>query len=125
MVSHYDVLGILPLPNVGLCVTDFLARRFGSDRERGDSECSREAGLLLGVRSLVGWSAGERLAWRRWAPLVCILPGLSRWSAAERRALAAVVRAKGGRRESDFVLRFDAHAKLRRAIRALARRNAV
>ena len=49
-----------------------------------------------------------------------ILPGIERWSAAERRAAAAVIRAKGGRRESDFVLAFDQHRKLRRAIVALA-----
>jgi hypothetical protein len=30
-----------------------------------------------------------------------------------------VVRAKGGRRESEFVRRFDAHRKLRAAIRKL------
>lgn len=117
-----DVLGLLPLPRVGLCVTQTLARRFGSDRERGERECAREAGALLGVRSVRGWSAGERLAWKRWAPLVCALPGVPRWSIVARRALLAVIRAKGGRRESEFVLRFDAHPGLRRAIVALAAR---
>jgi len=120
-----DVLGILSLPNVGLRVTDFLARRFGSDRERGERECSGEAERLLGAGPESGWSEGERLAWRRWAPLVCVLPGVARWSAAERRALVEVVRAKGGQRESEFVLRFDRHVKLRSAIRALAMENAV
>ena len=41
-------------------------------------------------------------------------------TAAEKRALVAVVRAKGGRRESDFVLQFDRHRKLRRAVTKLA-----
>ena len=54
------------------------------------------------------------------APLVLLLPGLGRWSAAERRALAAVIRAKGGRRESEFVRRFDAHSKLRYALAEVA-----
>ena len=44
----------------------------------------------------------------------------ARWSAGEKRALAEVVRAKGGRRESDFVLRFDRHRRLREALRRLA-----
>jgi len=44
------------------------------------------------------------------------LSGLSRWSAAERRALARVVRAKGGRRESDFARLFDAHPRLTTAL---------
>ncbi|HSB64379.1 MAG TPA: hypothetical protein VLJ18_09450 [Thermoanaerobaculia bacterium] len=116
-----DAIGLLELPNVGLRVTDMLARRFGSDRERAEAVLNLEARDLLGLRSLSGWSQGERLAFRRWAPLVAILPHLARWSLAEKRALAAVVRAKGGRRESDFVRLFDRHRKLRRAIAALAK----
>jgi hypothetical protein len=113
-------MGALPLANVGLHVTRHLARRFGSDRARGARACAREAARRLGVRSMRGWTAGERLAWARWAPLVLILPGVARWGAADRRGLVAVVRAKGGRRESEFVRRFDAHRRLRRAVRALA-----
>ena len=116
-----DALGLLELPNVGLQVTDMLARRFGSDRERAEAVLILEARDLLGVRSLSGWTTGERLAFRRWAPLVSILPGLARWTPAEKRGLVQVVRAKGGRRESDFVLRFDRHRKLRRVVAALAK----
>jgi hypothetical protein len=116
-----DAIGLLELPNVGLHVTDMLARRFGSDREKAEAVLVLEARDLLGLRSLAGWSGGERLAFRRWAPLVTILPGVARWSAAEKRALAEVVRAKGGRRESDFVRLFDRHRKLRRAVAALAK----
>jgi hypothetical protein len=115
-----DVIGVLPLPNVGLHVTRYVADRFGSDRERASRVCSAEAAALLGVRSLRAWAPGERLAWQRWAPLVMVLPGVRGWSRAERSALAAVVRAKGGRRESDFVRLFDAHRPLRGAIRRLA-----
>ena len=52
-----------------------------SDRERAARTCAREAARLLGVRTLRGFSAGERLAWERWALLVMILPGVARWSA--------------------------------------------
>ena len=116
-----DAIGLLELPNVGLAVTDMLARRFGSDRERAEAVLILEARDLLGLRSLSGWSEGERLAFRRWAPLVTILPGIARWSAAQKHALTAVLRAKGGRRESDFVRLFDRHRKLRRAVAALAK----
>jgi hypothetical protein len=118
-----DTIGLLELPSVGLAVTDAVAKRFGSDRERAEAVLAREARDLLGVPSFAGWSPGERLAFRRWAPLVAVLPGAPRWSAAEKRALAAVIRAKGGRRESDFVRLFDAHRKLRRAIAGLAKRD--
>jgi hypothetical protein len=116
-----DVMGMLPLANVGLAVTDYLARRGDGDGERGGPACTREAARLLGAGPGRGWSAGERLGFARWAPLVLALPGVARWAPAEKRALVGVMRAKGGRRESDFVAAFDAHPKLRAAVRALAR----
>jgi hypothetical protein len=115
-----DVIGRLALPEVGLKVTTYLAERFGSKREESVRVCSREAAGVLGVRSLRGLTRGERLAWDRWSPLVLILPGIERWSAAHRRALFDVVRAKGGRSEIEFVRLFDRHRPLRRAVRSLA-----
>jgi hypothetical protein len=115
-----DVIGVLPLPNVGLHVTRYLADRFGSDRERAARVCSAEAAALLGVRSLRPFAPGQRLAWERWAPLVMVLPGVRAWGRTQKRGLVEVIRAKGGRRESDFVRLFDAHEALRRAVRRLA-----
>lgn len=114
-----DVMGMLPLANVGLAVTDALSRHAGDDR--GAAACVREAVKLLGAGPVRGWTAGERLAFERWAPLLLLLPGVDRWSPAEKRALLTVVRAKGGRRESDFVSAFDAHRGLRAALSTLAR----
>jgi hypothetical protein len=73
------------------------------------------------MRDLRGWSREERMAWNRWSPVILNLPGVRRWSRAERRALVEVVRAKGGRRESEFVRRFDRHPRLRSALLRLAR----
>jgi len=109
-------LGGLSPGQVGGRITDALAARAGADRERALDDCERQAAERCGLRDRRGWSAGERLWWRRWSPLVTLLPGLERWSSAERRALVDVVRAKGGRREADYVRRFDAHPKLRRAV---------
>ncbi|HET9581582.1 MAG TPA: hypothetical protein VFP76_02065 [Gemmatimonadota bacterium] len=115
-----DVLGRVATANVGLRVSGYLTERFGSDRERGVRTCSVEAARLLGVRDVRRLSADERTAWARWSPLVLILPGIERWSAADRRALVSVIRAKAGRRESDYVRLFDRHRRLRRAILDLA-----
>jgi hypothetical protein len=114
-----DVIGLLPLADVGLAVTALLARLEPMSREDASTRLAREARALLGVRSLRGWSDGEREAWRRWAPLVMALPGVARWSRDDRSALARVIRAKGGRRESDFVRAFDDHRPLRTAMRRL------
>ncbi len=116
-----DVIGLLPLADVGVTVTDLIAGCEGTSREQASADLSREAARLLGMRSLRGWSDPERAAWRRWAPLVMALPGVARWSSDDRAALARVVRAKGGRRESDFVRAFDEHEPLRAALRRLIR----
>ncbi len=115
-----DVLGQVPLGNVGLRISRLLAARGGADRERAARECSREAARFLGVRSFGAWSPGERLAWERWSPLVLALGDVARWPAPDRHALVDVVKAKGGRRESDFVKLFDRHRRLRRAVLRLA-----
>lgn len=117
-----DVIGIFAIGNVGLAVTDYLAKRFGADRERGERVCAEEAAELCGAKSWRKWDDGERIAWRRWSPLLLVLPGVANWSVAERQALGEVARSKGGRRESDYVRRLDAHTKLRAALRALAAR---
>jgi hypothetical protein len=117
-----DVIGVLALPTVGLRVMDYLARRFGSDRERAARTCSLEAARLLGVAAPRALPRPERLAWERWAPLVLLLPGVDRWSREDKLGLARVVRAKGARRESDFARLFDGHRPLRRAVIALAGR---
>jgi hypothetical protein len=108
-----DVIGEVSLMDIGLAATDFLAKH-----GRGDH--ARAAARRFGLRSLAGWPRDERVAWERWAPLLLLAEGVERWSAAERRAAVEVVRAKGGRRESDFVRLFDRHRKLRAAILALS-----
>jgi len=112
-----DVLGELTLANVGLHASRFLASR----SDDGPTP-TIEAAALLGAGPAKVWSASEREAWDRWAPVVAVLPGLARWTPVERQRLVEVIRAKGGRRESDFVRRFDAHPRLRAALRALAAR---
>jgi len=120
--SRKDIRGIISLENIGLAVSQYLALRFGSDRERGMQVCEKEAARLLGIRSFRGATAGERLAWHRWSPLILTLPNVERWPRGEKRALVEVVRSKGGPRESDYVRLFDSHRKLRRALLKLSER---
>jgi hypothetical protein len=118
--AKQEVLAKIPIEELGLRMSRLLADRFGADREKAVRSMSREAAQLLGVRTQRSWPAGERMAWERWSPLIVMLPGVSRWRPEEKRALVQVVRAKGGRRESDFVTLFNKHRRLRRAILKLA-----
>jgi hypothetical protein len=113
-----DVIGRLPLAELAAPGAALLARRAGSRGAEGERELAREAATRFGLASLRGWSADERLLLRRWAPLLLALPGVERWSPAVRRAALEVVRAKGGRRESDFVRLLDRHGPLRGALLA-------
>jgi hypothetical protein len=111
---------LLPVAAIGMGIADRLAVR--GDRGRALQEASREAMRIVGLRSLDGWTAGERLAWERWSPLLLTLPGVSRWSAANRRALVRIVRAKGGRSEIEYAARFNAHPLLGRALSGAGQR---
>lgn len=95
-----------------------LTRRHGPDLDHALRAAAEETRGLFHLRTLRGLSAAERLAWNRLSPLILALPGLARWSRDELRATADVIRAKGGRHESDFVHRFDAHPRLGTAVRA-------
>jgi len=113
LVFDVDPRRPVPLPpaaKIGLAVADRLTRRGARE------DAAREAMRILGLRSLAGWTRNERLAWARWAPVVLTLPGVSRWSAANRRALLGVVRAKGGPSERAFLARFNAHPLLGRVL---------
>ncbi|HSD43258.1 MAG TPA: hypothetical protein VLD36_15505 [Burkholderiales bacterium] len=111
--------GLPPVAALGERAAALLARQAGDDRSAALDQASRALMRLTGLRSLQGFTPGERLAWRRWSPFVLALPGVSRWNTVERRALARVVRAKGGRRESDFATLFDAHPGLGPALFAM------
>ncbi len=91
---------------------------------RSDPALSKESAALLGVRSFRGWSAGERSAWRRWAPLVPGLPGLGDWNRSQRSELTRIILAKGGRTEDEFLRLTTRNRLLRQSLVELARRGA-
>jgi hypothetical protein len=115
-----EVVGVLDLANVGLKITDLLASRFGSQREQGERALAAETAQRLGVASFHGWSAGEKLVWRRWSPLIALLNDLDRWPDADKKALVRLVRAKGGRREIKYLQGFDGLGRLRKAVVKMA-----
>lgn len=116
-----DVLGELNLANIGYRIVDLLAGRFGSDREHGLDVLSCEAAGRLPVSGFQNLSDGERLAWRRWSPIVALLPKLERWPDRDRESLVDLIRGKGGRHELDYVRRINESGRLRTALLRLAR----
>jgi hypothetical protein len=108
-----DVIGVLPLNRIGLAVTDYVVKRFGWDRDRAADVCSNEVAELLDAGAWRRFPPAERLMWRRLSPLISLLPGVESWPDEDKKKLVQIIRAKGARRESDFVKLFDNHNKLR------------
>jgi hypothetical protein len=118
---HFDIghpAPLLRLDRIGLTAGARLSQLAGADRERAVREISLIAARRCGLRSLRARSDTERAAWEAFGPLVALLP-LERWSAAERRALALLIGAKGAPSEREYVRRFGEHAALQRALLAL------
>jgi hypothetical protein len=112
---------VTPQAAIGFALAHRLAAQAGGDREAAVDACEERAARRFGVTSTRNVTAGERFWWRRWAPLLDALPGVHRWSPAERRTTVDVVFAKGGRRESEYARLFDAHPRLPAAVLSIGR----
>ncbi len=106
-----QALPYIDLAALGLRCGAALSVRSGADRESGVEQASAELMRHAGLASWRGLSPAQREAWRRLSPLLVLLD-LERWSLDERRALADLARAKGGRSERDFVMRYTTHPRL-------------
>ena len=109
-----------PLVALGERAAAALAARSGADREGAVALASVEVLRRCGVSSWRGFSADERRAWERMAPVVALLdPG--HWTDGERAALVDLMRAKGAASERDFVARHIAHSRFDAALYAAAK----
>lgn len=82
---------------------------------------AEQARRRYGAAGLGRWSAPERMAWQRMAPVLMALPGVERWSPQQRSAAVAAVLAKGGARELAYLQQVNQHAALCKGLEALAR----
>jgi hypothetical protein len=99
--------------DLSAAVTKWIGTRFAGDREAAERAALRAVARALGVGDQAGWREPERGAFRALALLLAQIPGLERWPAADRRALVALIRAKGGDE-------FRFHAALQRSARLCA-----
>ena len=102
-------------------VAGLVAREFGGDRVAAARESAARARRALGIGRARGWSREERRAFEQLSLVAALIPALARWPAADKRALAALMRAKGGPSELAYARRLDRHRRLRLRLEARAR----
>lgn len=98
-------------------VTTWIASRFAGDRARAEAAAVARMRAVLRPDGFDRWREGERRAFGALAPLLALVPGIGRWPVRDRRALVALIRAKGG----DEFRFHDLLARHRRLAGALAR----
>jgi hypothetical protein len=107
--------------DVSALVARMIAREFAGDRGLATRASAERVGRVLGAARRAGWPGAERRSFARMSLVAALVPDLAAWSLAERRALVALMRAKGGASEMGYARRLDGHARLRRSLEALAR----
>lgn len=106
------------LTDFGQSIATRLATAAADDHKLALETCLEKISPILGAWRPPRMDAATRTAWLNWAAIVSLLPGVRHWSATDRRDLARVISAKGGRRDSDYLRLFNDHSKLVSALRA-------
>ena len=109
------------LAQVGVLAARQLARQPVWSRREAQRRVTESVAGELGARDFARWPASELRGFELLAPVVASLPDLREWSAEERAALIAMMRAKGSPQERDFALAARQVPRLFRAIATAAR----
>ena len=101
--------------NIGFAVQRHMAAHFNGDASKFRSDSVRAITRLLGT-DLSEWREAQLPALNDFAVALSLVPELGRWSAAEKKMLAEIIRAKAGADESRFLKLMQKHPRLRVAI---------
>jgi len=107
---------------LSLAVSHHVAHRHGGDRRAAESAAMKRAADALGAGDRGGWPAAEARAFRSLAQVVALVPDLDRWTAAERAACVALMRAKGAADDAPYFRALAAHRRLAEGMLAIVRR---
>ncbi len=105
---------------IGLAVNRRMRREFGGSAPR--LRKASEGRVAAALSMTIPRDPVARRAFSALALVLDLIPDLERWSAAERRAAAEIVRAKAGSSERAYLRGLQRHARLRRALIRLGTR---
>ena len=106
----------LSFARLGAALGRFIGRRFGGNRRLAEERCERAVVRALRIGSRAGWSADEKRALRRLAPVLAMIEDLSGWSARERAGMVRILRAKAARSEAPASRLMSRHQRLGEAL---------
>jgi hypothetical protein len=101
--------------NLGLAVGRRAAAEFDGDLERLRAASTRRVAGELGV-SAPTLKDGERLTVEDLALVLDLIPNLAKWTHAEKKKAAAIIRAKWSSDDAAYARRLNSHPRLREAI---------
>jgi len=101
--------------NLGFRVNRYMATHFAGSAERMRQVSSAKLARALDV-NLSGLSRLERTACENFAVVLALVPDFPRWSADQKRKLAAIIRAKAVPDERRYVRLLQSHPRLRAAV---------
>lgn len=104
--------------NLGLAVARRMAREFDGDAARVRTASGEQVARAVGLRGEPKGSVATRIA-EDLALVLALIPDLDRWSPAEKRSIAGIVRAKSGSDESEYLRKLQKQPRLREEIIAL------
>jgi hypothetical protein len=107
--------------DIGFAVQRRMARTCDGDAARMRERCAVALARALGERR-GAWRGAARKAFEDFALVLGLVPGLGRWTEAEKQALVRILRAKAGPEESRFLRLMQRHPRLRGAILRLGSR---
>jgi hypothetical protein len=101
--------------NLGFRVNRHMAAHFVGSAEKMQQVASAKLARVLGMKPS-GLSQPGRAAWENFAVVLALVPDFPRWSANQKRKLAAIIRAKAGPDEARYTRLLQAHPRLRAAV---------
>ncbi len=104
--------------NIGFAVERHMARKFKGDPEKMRQDTTASLARILQVDPN-RWSSLEQSAFADFAEVLALVPDLARWTNAEKRAVARIIRAKVSPDETDYLRLLQRHRRLREAILSL------
>ena len=100
--------------SLGLATARAMAAHFGGDLIEMRGKTIRWASRILEI-PLSRWSEAERQALANWAPVLALIQDLDQWSVNEKNLLAGIIRAKAATEETRYLRLMQQHSRLRQA----------